>query len=205
MRASIEHQKTAEHYAGKLAAMESNHAISSDDPDAIAKLESKLAKMEREQERMKVGNKIVRSKKLNDEQKVKELVTALNILESSAYKLLQPDFCGRIGFADYLLQNNNGNMRRVRERIAELKANLAAAVIEGNTEVEYPELNLTLVHNREIERIQLVFDGKPSGEVRAIAKSYGFRWSPNEGAWQRHLNGNGEFAAKQCIEKLKSL
>ncbi len=32
----------------------------------------------------------------------------------------QPDFCGRTGFPDYALQNNNANIRRIKQRIEEL-------------------------------------------------------------------------------------
>ena len=36
-------------------------------------------------------------------------------------RLREPDFCGRIGYPAYLLQNNNANIRRIRGRIEELK------------------------------------------------------------------------------------
>ena len=34
-------------------------------------------------------------------------------------------------------------------------------------------------------RVQILFPGKPSDEIRARLKSNGFRWSPTAGAWQR--------------------
>lgn len=38
--------------------------------------------------------------------------------------------------------------------------------------------------------------------MRALLKSYGFRWAPSEGAWQRMLNDNGRYAAKQVRKVL---
>lgn len=61
---------------------------------------------------------------------------------------------------------------------------------------------VTLVQNVEENRVQLIFPGKPASEVRTMLKSHGFRWSPMNGAWQRHLNGSGIWAAKSILEKL---
>ena len=200
MRKSIEHSKTADYYDGKLAAMESNQAISSDDPDAIAKLETKLADMQEYQELMKAANKIIR-KKITDDKKIEHL-KELGLGESNSRKLLQPDFCGRIGFPDFRLQNNNANIRRVKERIQELKDKLAKACETPIENQEYPELGLTVVHNREIDRLQLVFDGKPPQPTREFLKSCGFKWSPGEGAWQRQLNSTAEYAVQRVITYL---
>lgn len=46
------------------------------------------------------------------------------------------------------------------------------------------------IHNKEINRIQLLFDGKPSDEIRNALKRNGFHWSRTEGAWQRQFNYN---------------
>ncbi|MBD2503890.1 DUF3560 domain-containing protein [Anabaena azotica] len=204
MRKSIEHQNTAEYYAERLAAMESNDSISSDDPDAISKLEARLQELESFQELMKSANKIIRKKNLTDAQKVEQM-RSLGIPEKAGYKLLEPDFCQRIGFADYRLQNNNANIRRIKERISELKQSLIEAVEQGNTQQQYPDLKLTVINNREINRLQIVFDTKPPQEVRKILKDHGFRWSGGEGAWQRYLNNSSEFAKNLVIKALQNL
>jgi hypothetical protein len=54
---SFELQKEAEELESRAAAAESNTAISSDDPQAVAKLKEKLAGMEAQQARMKAINK----------------------------------------------------------------------------------------------------------------------------------------------------
>lgn len=48
--------------------------------------------------------------------------------------------------------------------------------------------------------MQIIFDGKPDADIRATLKQNGFRWAPSQGAWQRMLNQNGIYAAKQVTE-----
>ena len=69
----------------------------------------------------------------------------------------------------------------------------------------YPALGLTVVRNQSENRLQLVFDKKPSEEVRSLLKQNGFKWSPTNEAWQRFLNSNGEYAAKYVIERLQAM
>lgn len=56
-----------------------------------------------------------------------------------------------------------------------------------------------IVENVEQNRIQIIFDGRPDDERIKKLKSWGFRWSPSEKAWQRLRNGNAMYAAKQAI------
>lgn len=62
---------------------------------------------------------------------------------------------------------------------------------------------MEVVENGEAMRIQLIFDDKPDEDTRTLLKSYGFRWSPSFGAWQRHLNANGVYATKTVLQKLQ--
>jgi hypothetical protein len=184
MGKSVAASDKAEYYEQKAAAIESNQAIFSDDPDAIEKLKEKIAAAVDRQDFMKAGNKIVKSKKLTIEQKTEQLKAA-----GYCTLILQPDFCGRVGYADYELTNNNANIRRMKQRLEQLEKALINAVEIGDTEEEYPDLDLIVRHVRTINRIQLIFSGKPSVQIRNLLKSHGFRWAPSEGAWQRHLNG----------------
>ena len=54
--------------------------------------------------------------------------------------------------------------------------------------------------NREENRVQIIFDGKPDADVRAALKQNSFRWAPSQGAWQRMLTQNGICAARQVTE-----
>jgi Domain of unknown function (DUF3560) len=184
MGKSVAASDKAEYYEQKAAAIETNQSIFSDDPDAIEKLKEKIAEAIARQDFMKAGNKIVKSKKLTIEQKTEQLKAA-----GYCTLILQPDFCGRVGYADYELTNNNANIRRMKQRLEQLEKALINAIEVGDTEQEYPDLNLIVRHARTINRIQLIFSEKPSGQIRNLLKSHGFRWAPSEGAWQRHLNG----------------
>lgn len=61
---SIEAGKKADHYRGKIATIDSNNAISSDDPEAIQKVAKKIGELEQLQKFMKEVNKCVRKKDL---------------------------------------------------------------------------------------------------------------------------------------------
>jgi hypothetical protein len=165
--------------------------ISSDDPDAIGKLREKLSKLEALQAKMKAGNKAIRAK---DD----DALRALGFDESQIAKLKTPDFCGRIGFPDYALTNNNGNMRRIRERIAQLES----ASTAGDKEVE--GAGYTLREDTTENRVMFLFPGKPPADVRDLLKSWGFRWSPTRSAWVRFLNDSGRVAAQCVAEKLNT-
>ena len=49
--------------------------------------------------------------------------------------------------------------------------------------------------NREDNRLQVFFDGKPDEATRTELKISGFRWAPSVGAWQRQLTKNAIYAA----------
>jgi Domain of unknown function (DUF3560) len=197
MGKSVAANDKAKYYEEKAAVIESNQSISSDDPDAIDKLKTKIAEAIASQDFMKAGNKIVKSKKLTIEQKIEQLKVA-----GHSPQILQPDFCGRVGYADYQLTNNNANIRRMKQRLEQLERALITAVEIGDTEHEYPDLDLIVRHARTINRIQLIFSKKPSLEIRSLLKSHGFRWAPSEGAWQRHLNG---FGCRQIIDSITKI
>ena len=56
--------------------------------------------------------------------------------------------------------------------------------------------------NRDINRLQLLFDTIPDEETRTLLKKHGFKWSRYEQAWQRLYNRNGIYAVRYVIEKI---
>lgn len=169
----------AKYYEHKAQAAENNTAISSDDPEAIKLLKEKLEKLVNNQEFMKTVNKIVNSKKKTNEEKIQEIIE-LGVSEQTAKKALEPDFCGRIGFPAYALQNNNANIKRVKERITELEKKATQTTTEE-------EINgIKIVDNVEDNRVQIFFPNIPSEETRNTLKHSGFRWSRYNGCWQSY-------------------
>jgi hypothetical protein len=59
-----------------------------------------------------------------------------------------------------------------------------------------------IVNNHEAERVQILFDEKPSEEVRNKLKHAAFKWSPREGAWQRQNTPNGVSAVNSILDGL---
>ena len=74
---------------------------------------------------------------------------------------------------------------------------------ENPAENKYPQVDgVEVVENAEAMRIQLIFDGKPDEETRALLKSNGFHWSPSFGAWQKQLTESGINATNGVLETL---
>lgn len=166
--------------------------ISSDDPQAVEKLEAKLAALEKHQELMKAANVAIRMK---DPTEGDAKLAELGYTPEDIAKLREPDFCGRIGYPAYLLQNNNANIRRIRGRIEELKKRTE------NTPEGWEFDGGRVVVNTTENRLQIIFDGKPDADIRTELKGEGFRWVPSQGAWQRQLTDNAMRAARRlkCI------
>lgn len=170
--------------------------IKSGDADAIQRLTEKIEKAEALQVVMVTANRILRSKK-DAEDKLDELV-GIGMSEVHAKAMLQPD--GR-GFEHFELTNNNANIRRMKERLTELESVKAIDTNEEAKTLANGE-TVNVIKDPDDYRIRLVFEGKPNADVRTLLKRYGFKWSPRNSAWQRHLNGNGEHAARQVLHEL---
>ncbi|PSL23489.1 hypothetical protein [Dyadobacter jiangsuensis] len=61
---------------------------------------------------------------------------------------------------------------------------------------------LEVVENYDEDRLQLIFDGKPTEEARSLLKKNGFRWSLRFSAWQRQLTDNARRAFNSLREPL---
>lgn len=82
-------------------------------------------------------------------------------------------------------------------RRAEKAALSAGAAAVEHRALEFP--GVKLVQNETLNRIQLLFDGKPEAETITNLKREAFRWSPREGAWQRQNTNNGVQAAYRVL------
>lgn len=170
--------------------------IKSSDERAIEKLEEKLEDMKNLQEQMKMANKAIR---LKDVEAGNDLLREMGYSEEDIKQLREPDFCGRLGYPDYQLSNNNANIHRVEDRLKRLKA----VKERGSSDQEYKTFKV--VENTEAMRYQIIFDGKPEAEVRTLLKSNGFKWAPSQGAWQRQITSNGKWALDRVVEYLKEM
>jgi hypothetical protein len=205
----MERDREAADLRSRAAAAAANTSISSDDPDAPEKLRARITNLEATHALVVATNKIVHAKP--KDQQTPEKTAALQALnpawtEARIAQLFAPDFCGRIGFPAYELSNRTANIRRLRERLTQMEALATqrarvAEALDGEP-VETVYAFVTIRENVDLNRLQMLFAGKPSDDVRSKLKASGFRWSPIEGAWQRQLNGGARFAAEMVVRYL---
>lgn len=165
--------------------MRYNKPISSDDPKAIELLTEKLEKCQSEQEFMKKVNSYYRKNGtcIGCEGVTNELAIKLDDSAKNGYSWeKQP-------FPSYHLTNNNAEIRRLKKRVEQLTQDKTLGFVGWQLK------GGEAVANENKNRLQLLFDEKPSEEQRGILKSCGFKWAPSEGAWQRQLNTNAIYAA----------
>jgi len=153
--AGFELLKKAEYYERKVENIRNPIAISGDDPDAAAKLERKLAKLENKREAIKEYNRNARKQ-------------------------------GTEPCPAYKITNLGANIRRIKQRIADIKEQSAQ---ESSDEIVG---DVRIAKNVEDNRLQMFFPGKPPEEIRKTLKQNGFRWSPRNECWQRHLSDQAE-------------
>jgi hypothetical protein len=147
---------------------------------------------------MKAANKIIRSKKLSEVEKVDELM-AIGLSEATSLKCLEPDFAGRYGFPQYALSNN---LAKIKDTEAKIKRHERMASQEdeihrhswGELHVDYSD-----------ERYRFLFSDKPSQEVIGKMKEHGYKWSPANKAWQRQITPNAAYSTKKLLEELEQI
>lgn len=98
----------------------------------------------------------------------------------------------------WALSNNWQNLKRYSDRLTDLKKAKSAPT----EQTEDGGDGFHIVRNADIMRLQIIFDDKPDTETRDTLKKNGFKWAPSQGAWQRQLNNNGEYALKSVIKAL---
>lgn len=185
MGKSIEASEKAAYYEQKAQAAENNTAISSDDPDALDKLQEKLDGLKEKLSFMKCVNAYYRKNKTCQgcEGVSPELAAKMDESMKTAYSWETAPF------PPYALSNNNANIKRIEGRIKQLTQ--AQEVGYRGWEFDGGKV----VPNADLNRLQIFFDEIPPEEVRSALKSWGFRWARSEGAWQRQLTGNAIYAA----------
>ncbi len=186
-----------ESYARKIEGLLTmSQPILSNDEQAIELLEEKLEDLKERQETMKAVNKAIKKKDIADGD---DDLRDMGYSDDEIEDLRKPDFAGRVGFQSFTLQNNNANIKRVEARLAKLK------VVKANGTKEVECEFFKVVENTDLMRLQLIFDEKPSEEVRKVLKSHAFRWSPSNNCWQRRLTDNSKRVLPAVIKEIKNI
>lgn len=191
-RKGIECTDKAAYYTDKAESIASNNAIFSDDPEAVEKLTEKLNNLKTAQEFMKAANKCI---------KKQDKAAFLKLTLGTEQLWEEINRSGRVfgkGYPHYELTNNSANIRRIEQRINQLKTQATKAATDKTIN------GVRIFENTEANRLQIIFGGKPSAEVRQLLKAHGFRWAPTEGAWQRHISRQALYSAESIAERLSN-
>ena len=165
----------------------------------VERLQEKIDNLTRSQEMMKAANKVIRSKKLAEVEKVDELV-ALGFTEQQSVQIMTPDYIGRVGFPSFALSNNLAKIKDAEYRMKQHEA--MAGKKDDEKEYHWGKLQISYSD----ERYRFIFDEKPAGEVINLMKSHGFKWSRANMAWQRQITPNAKFAVVHYVlPKLEEL
>lgn len=206
---AVKLENKATHYSEKASAAESNCAITSDDPTAVSELRTKLKSRATLQAYMKAINSGIRKAALDTlpkddvPAKLTEIIASVCPDDGEGKALLQKllnnaqDSTYGLIFPPHELTNNNAQIRRLKERIAELEK------ASENETTKTCHGVCTLVEDADENRVRSIFPGKPDELTREIIKSENFRWSRTNGAWQRQLNSAGRVAAKRVLARIK--
>ena len=159
--------------------VESN-IIKSNDKNVIEKLQEKLDGLLATQTEYKMINKVMRSKKLTELEKVQTLINN-GVLQSFITDMLK--YTNGI-VASFQLTSINSKIKATKQRIDSI--NKSKSVVTIDTEFK----GFKMIQNSDTMRLQLSFDNKPSEKIRQTLKSNGYRWYSKEGIWQRQLTEN---------------
>lgn len=135
-------------------------------------MQAKLAALEAKQAEMKKINAAYRKGTLAELGWSAEAIQRLQDNLAQAQRWEQQPYPG------WELSNNRAEIRRTKQRIAELTALSASRPGE---DIAVP--GLRVVYNTDPVRIEVHFADKPDEDTRAIRKRHGFRWSRFNGAW----------------------
>lgn len=177
MGKGVEESRLAQHHEQRAAGLASQlkHSVFSDDDNAIEALEARIAKREATVAHQKAVNAAFKKAKGDAPARFAALVASGLITRAEALSAADTMASLRYErpFPSYSLTNLNGNIRRDKERIAELKlrqARTETARAQGGVKTE----NVG-------EYVRITFAEKPEREVLEALREAGFRWGG--GSW----------------------
>ncbi|MCL2624385.1 MAG: hypothetical protein FWD31_12045 [Planctomycetaceae bacterium] len=144
----------------------------------------KIAEAEAAQDHMKRVNTILRKYRKSPASAIPVLMDTLQMTEKQAWKVVEPDVMGGIGYAGYCLTNNNANIRRMKDRLVELQRKEAASD-QATKSLGFNGGEIEL--DFQADRLRIHYPGKPDAATITMLKHSGFRWAPSNAAWQRQL------------------
>jgi len=182
----------AKHYKQKAAGV-GKGGISSDDPEAVVKLKTKLENLQANHEMMKRVNRQFRKGGWDAIEGLSAATISLCKSNMAQYSWIKAPF------EAYQLTNSNGRIKQVKDRIASLAQEsefVEQEPVQGD--------GFTITENLKDNRIWIEFDEKPPKPICQLMRRNGWKWSPSRCAWVRNLNNAGRYSAEQTAKQLEA-
>ncbi len=160
----------------------------------LERYRAELEGMKVNHQKMKEGNKAI-AKAVKDGTDITQYLT-----ETFGIQPHMIDWTMKFGFG---LQNNNANMKRIEGRIKELETKEQR--LESSPITKYLFEGGEVLVNYEVDRIQIMFDTRPTNEELTAWKGKGlntYNWSPSAKAWQRKITPNSLSHISRMIPNL---
>lgn len=200
MRKGSEAHSAAKKYEQQAEAV-GKGGISGDDPEALTKLRTRLAKLENDRDQAKAINAYWRKHGtlagfdgLNEEGAAR--------IDTKMKAQQEPDASWMPDkhkvFPGYFFTNVGGNIKRIKGRIISMEANAQrkpTGAVQG--------ANWLIEEDRDENRMVVMFDEKPGRDVCTMLRQHGFNWSPSRVAWVRQLTDNARLAALRVQQILE--
>lgn len=186
--------KYLENYLEKLEdILTDDQPIKSGDTDAIGKLKAKIEQLEKEHEMHMACNQYYKKNGTLD---------GFEGLEEKEKAGIESFLQRCPSFPPFITYNETANIRRYKQRLEKLVKEKESGNKETvETRTDNSEI-FNVIENKEIMRLQIVFDSIPPESARDLLKKNGFRWSPKNKAWQRQLTDNARYAYKSIKGEL---
>jgi hypothetical protein len=194
IRSGFARLKDAEELSRRAASVGSG-GISSDDPEAVAKLDDKVETLKAERDRMK---------QINAHWRKHGTLGGLDLGESDLHRCRENmRIWGGAPFPSYCLTNIAARIREAERRAKEL-AQLTERAAAGPTEATVNGVAITT--DPADNRVTLTFPRRLSREEYKRVRSFGFLWSPTRSGFTRKLTGNGgaESVARMLADTFES-
>lgn len=156
-------------------------------------LQEKIDKLETLQSEMKSANAYYRKHKT-----MTGYENMANDIASELDKSIKEGYYG-CPYPSFELTNNKAKLKAAKQRLERLSK------VKGKPIAETENKHFKIVENTEIMRLQLIFDGKPSEEIRNILKSNDYKWSGKNMAWQRQLTDNAKRSVSRIEESINRI
>ncbi len=199
LRKSAEATDKAAHYEHK-AETYGTHGVSSDDPEAVQKLERELVDLRAARATEKLWNRAIKVAAKAAEKQLGRALTQsdhMAIVEASAmpdgFKRAMLSYARAFPWLPQFGNHTQASIARIEKRIDELKTKAAMPDREVRGD------GYSVEWNKLDNRVQIYFVDKPSDATIAKLKSHGFRWARSIAAWQRHASEGAWYHALRIV------